>query len=474
MPETAVTSDVIERFKSAIGAAGVIDDASDMAAYLVDERKLFRGKAPLVLRPASTEEVATVVSICAGSGIGVVPQGGNTGLCGGSVPDESGKQVVLSLARMNRIRELDPVNYTLTAEAGCVLADIQGAAREADRLFPLSLAAEGSCQIGGNLSTNAGGIAVLRYGNARELVLGLEVVLPEGKIWNGLRRLRKDNTGYDLKQLFLGAEGTLGVITAAVLKLFPLPKETCTALIAFRDPSAATELLAKLREASGDAVTSFEYIHRQCMDLVIRHMPGQNDPFDHRYQHYALVELSASRSGAGLDQILESVCAEGFENGALLDAVIASSESQRQQLWSIRESIPEAQNHAGACIKHDVSVPISSVPEFLGRGTKLLTDAYHEAQVIAFGHMGDGNIHFNLQQPEGEDPNAFMKEAPRITKAVHDLAIEFEGSFSAEHGIGVLKRKDLYGYKSDVEIEMMKSLKKALDPKGIMNPGKVI
>ncbi len=468
------TAEVIERFKSAIGAAGVVDGASDMAAYLTDERRLFNGKASAVLRPASTEEVAKIVSICAENGVGIVPQGGNTGLCGGSVPDDSGTQVVLSLSRMNRIRDLDPVNYTLTAEAGCVLADIQSAAREADRFFPLSLAAEGSCQIGGNLSTNAGGITVLRYGNAKELVLGLEVVLPDGKIWNGLRRLRKDNTGYDMKQVFLGSEGTLGIITAAVLKLFPLPKETCTAMISFRDPAAATELLSKLRETSGDTVTSFEYIHRQCMDLVIRHMPGQTDPFDHRYDHYALVELSASRAEAGLDQILESVCAEGFESGALLDAVVASSESQRQQLWALREAIPEAQKHAGVCIKHDVSVPVSRVPEFLERGTKLLNDCYHEAPVIAFGHMGDGNIHFNLQQPEGEDPDVFMKEAPRITKLVHDLAIEFEGSFSAEHGIGALKRKDLYGYKSDVEIAMMKSLKQALDPKGIMNPGKVI
>jgi D-lactate dehydrogenase (cytochrome) len=474
MLKTPVTSDVIERLKSAIGVAAVLDDDADMADYLVDERRLFSGKASAVLRPASTEAVAKIVSICAESNIGIVPQGGNTGLCGGSVPDHSGRQVLLSLSRMNRIRDLDPVNYTLTAEAGCVLEEIQRAAREADRLFPLSLAAEGSCQIGGNLSTNAGGISVLRYGNARELVLGLEVVLPNGKIWNGLRRLRKDNTGYDLKQIFLGAEGTLGIITAAVLKLFPSPRETCTAMIAFRDTAAATELMARLREASGETVTSFEYIHRQCMDLVIRYMHGHVDPFDHRYEHYALVELSASRSGAGLDQILESVCVRGFESGTLLDAVVASSESQRQLLWAIRESIPEAQKHAGVCIKHDVSVPVSKVPEFLERGTKLLTDAYHEAQVIAFGHMGDGNIHFNLQQPEGEDSNAFMKEAPRITKAVHDLAIEFEGSFSAEHGIGVLKRKDLYGYKSEVEIEMMKSLKGALDPKGIMNPGKVI
>ncbi len=469
-----MTSDVIDRFKAEIGAGSVVDDASDMAGYLVDERKLFNGKALAVVRPASTEEVAKIVSICAEAGIGIVPQGGNTGLCGGSVPDQSGGQVLLSLSRMNRIRDLDPVNYTLTAEAGCVLADVQDAAREAGRLFPLSLAAEGSCQIGGNLSTNAGGITVLRYGNAKELVLGLEVVLPDGKIWNGLRRLRKDNTGYDLKQIFLGSEGTLGIITAAVLKLFPLPRETCTALIAFRDPAAATELLAKLREVSSDTVTSFEYIHRQCLDLVIRHMHGQTDPFDHRYEHYALVELSASRTGAGLDQILESVCKEGFENGALLDAVIASSESQRQQLWALRELIPEAQKHAGVCIKHDVAVPVSKVPEFLERGTKLLTEAYHEAQVIAFGHMGDGNIHFNLQQPEGEDPDVFMEKAPRITTLVHDLAVEFEGSFSAEHGIGALKRKDLYGYKSEVEIEIMQLLKNALDPKGIMNPGKVI
>ena len=474
MSDTAVAPDVIERLKSAVGAGGAIEDPAEMAGFLVDERRLFHGKAPIVLRPASTEEVAKIVSICAEKGIGIVPQGGNTGLCGGSVPDDSGAQVVLSLSRMNRIRELDPVNYTLTAEAGCVLADIQGAAKEADRFFPLSLAAEGSCQIGGNLSTNAGGITVLRYGNAKDLVLGLEVVLPDGKIWKGLRGLRKDNTGYDLKQIFLGSEGTLGIITAAVLKLFPLPKETCTAMIAFRDQASATELLAKLREVSGDTVTSFEYIHRQCMDLVIRHLQGFVDPFDYRYEHYALVELSASRSGAGLDEILESVCAEGFEDGSLLDAVVASSEAQRQQLWNMREAIPEAQKHAGACIKHDVSVPVSRVPEFLERGTRLLNDAYPEAPVIAFGHMGDGNIHFNLQQPEGENPDDFMREAPRITKAVHDLAMEFGGSFSAEHGIGALKRRDLYGYKSEVEIAMMKSLKKALDPKGIMNPGKVI
>ena len=474
MSETGISSETIQRLKSAVGSAGCVDSAADMAAYLRDERRLFQGRSPLVLKPASTDEVSKLVAICAAAGIGIVPQGGNTSLCGGSVPDESGTQILISLSRMNRIRDIDPVNYTLTAEAGCVLANIQAAAREADRLFPLRLAAEGSCQIGGNLSTNAGGIAVLKYGNARDLVLGLEVVLADGEVWNGLRRLRKDNTGYDLKQMFLGAEGTLGIITAAVLKLFPVPKETCTAMIALRDTESATTLLARLREESGDAVSSFEYIHRNCLDLVFRHMEGIGDPFDHRYVHYALVELSASRKGAALDGVLEAVFSAGTESGELLDAVVASSESQRLQLWGLREAIPEVQKHAGVCIKHDVSVSVSRVPEFLENGTRLLVEAFPEAQVIAFGHVGDGNIHFNLQQPEGDDPQAFLRQAPRVTRLVHDLAVSLDGSFSAEHGIGVLKREDLHGYKSDTEIALMRSLKRALDPHGIMNPGKVI
>jgi FAD/FMN-containing dehydrogenase len=474
VPVTSISSESIGKLKSAVGPAGFIDDEAEMSGYLRDERGFYQGKTPLVLRPASATEVSAIVGICAAAGIGVVPQGGNTGLCGGSVPDESGSQILISLSRMNRIRDVDPVNYTITVEAGCVLADIQSAAREADRLFPLSLAAEGSCQIGGNLSTNAGGTQVLRYGNARDLVLGLEVVLPSGEIWNGLKRLRKDNTGYDLKQLFLGAEGTLGVITAAVLKLYPLPRETCTAMIAFRDAASATALLAGLREASGDAVTSFEYIHRQCLDLVFRHLQGFQDPFDHRYEHYALVELAASRTEAGLDEVLQSVCAGGLESGELLDAVLASSESQRGQLWGLREAIPEAQKHAGVCIKHDVSVPVSRVPEFLEKGTRLLNESMPEAPVIAFGHVGDGNIHFNLQQPEGDDPDAFRGQAPGVTKKIHDLAAELEGSFSAEHGIGRLKRDDLYDYKSGIDLELMRALKGAIDPKGIMNPGKVI
>ena len=474
MPATTIDTETLDRLKTVVGPSGFIDDVAEMEGYLRDERRFYRGKTPLVLRPSSTGEVSSIVRICAEAGIAIVPQGGNTGLCGGSVPDESGSQILLSLSRMRKIREVDAVNYTLTAEAGCVLADIQAAAREAGRLFPLSLAAEGSCQIGGNLSTNAGGTQVLRYGNAKELVLGLEVVLPNGEVWNGLRRLRKDNTGYDLKQLFLGSEGTLGIITAAVLKLFPLPKESCTALLAARDPAAATALLSRLRDASGDVVTSYEYIHRQCLDLVFRHMQGFVDPFDHRYEHYVLVELCASRSGAGLDEVLESVCGEALESGEVLDAVVSTSEAQRQQLWGLREAIPEAQKHAGVCIKHDVSVSVSRVPEFLEKGTRLLNDAMPEAPVIAFGHMGDGNVHFNLQQAEGDDPEEFLSHAPRITKMIHDLAAELEGSFSAEHGIGKLKRDDLYGYKSEVELELMRALKGALDPMGIMNPGKVI
>ncbi|MDX1512374.1 MAG: FAD-binding oxidoreductase [Gammaproteobacteria bacterium] len=474
MPATTIDTETLDRLKTVVGPSGFIDDVAEMEGYLRDERRFYRGKTPLVLRPSSTGEVSSIVRICAEAGIAIVPQGGNTGLCGGSVPDESGSQILLSLSRMRKIREVDAVNYTLTAEAGCVLADIQAAAREAGRLFPLSLAAEGSCQIGGNLSTNAGGTQVLRYGNAKELVLGLEVVLPNGEVWNGLRRLRKDNTGYDLKQLFLGSEGTLGIITAAVLKLFPLPKESCTALLAARDPAAATALLSRLRDASGDVVTSYEYIHRQCLDLVFRHMQGFVDPFDHRYEHYVLAELSASRSGAGLDEVLESVCGEALESGEVLDAVVSTSEAQRQQLWGLREAIPEAQKHAGVCIKHDVSVSVSRVPEFLEKGTRLLNDAMPEAPVIAFGHMGDGNVHFNLQQAEGDDPEEFLSHAPRITKMIHDLAAELEGSFSAEHGIGKLKRDDLYGYKSEVELELMRALKGALDPMGIMNPGKVI
>jgi FAD/FMN-containing dehydrogenase len=405
--------------------------------------------------------------------IGVVPQGGNTGLVGGSVPGESGGEVVISLARMNTVRDVDAINYTMTVEAGCVLAEVQNAAREADRLFPLSLAAEGSCQIGGNLSTNAGGTAVLRYGNAKDLVLGLEVVLPSGDVWNGLRRLRKDNAGYDLKQLFLGAEGSLGVVTAAVLKLFPLPADSATALVAMPEVEAAPRLLARLREASGDTITTFEYMHRACLDILVTYT-DLGDPFDEVYQHYALVELTSSRRDAGLRPLLEGALESAFDDGIAVNAVIASSGAQAERLWRMRETLPEAQKNLGVGIKHDVSVPVSRVPEFIVRATKYCEDAIEGARVVSFGHIGDGNVHFNLMQPEDADVAAFLARGAEITTRVHDIAAELDGSFSAEHGIGVLKKHELERYKSPVELNLMRALKHTLDPHNIMNPGKVV
>jgi FAD/FMN-containing dehydrogenase len=474
MPAKAIPQRVIETLKAAVGTKGWIDAEAEKAPYLVDARALYRGRTPLVLRPASTQEVAAIVRICAEAEVGIVPQGGNTGYVGGSVPGEDGTEVLVCLGRMNRVRAVDPIDYTITVEAGCILAEVQQAAAATGRLFPLSLAAEGTCQIGGNLSTNAGGTAVVRYGNARDLVLGLEVVLPDGTIWDGLRRLRKDNRGYDLKQLFLGAEGTLGIITAAVLKLFAQPNERCTALVATANPAAATRLLARFREASGDAVTSFEYLHKVCLDLVLEHLPGRTDPFERSYQHYVLIELSSGARGGGLQVLAERVLAEALEADEVLDAVIAASAAQAERLWALREDIPEAQKLAGASIKHDVSVPVSRVPEFLSEATARAERAVPGVRVAPFGHLGDGNIHFNLSQPAKSEPASFLAHGARITAEVHELAAALDGSFSAEHGIGRLKREDLRRYKTPVELSLMIALKQALDPKGIMNPGKVL
>lgn len=456
------------------GAGGLLVEESDIEPFLHDQRGKYHGKACAVGLPASTEQVSAIVRLCNQEGVSIVPQGGNTGLVGGSVPDESGRSLILSLKRMNRIRQLDARNFTLTVEAGCILQDIQEAAAESDRLFPLSLGAEGSCQIGGNISSNAGGVQVLRYGNARELVLGLEVVLADGRIWDGLRGLRKDNTGYDLKQLFIGAEGTLGIITAAVLKLYARPREITTALVAVPDPISAVELLAHLRAASGESVTSFELMCRRGLEFAEKHVEGCQIPLEHPSPWYVLVELFGGREGQSLYNTLETAFGECLEAGLLSDAVISGNESQRLKLWRLREGIVEAQKFEGASIKHDVSVPVSEVPSFIEQATATVMDMMEGARPVPFGHVGDGNIHFNVTQPEGMDPSEFLARWDEVNARVHDIVMAMGGAISAEHGIGQLKRVENMRFKAEVEIDLMRSLKKALDPNNLLNPGKVI
>jgi len=415
-----------------------------------------------------------VVRACADSRTAIVPQGGNTGLCGAATPDSSGSQIVLNLSRMNRVRAIDTRNNTMTVDAGCVLAKLQNTAEEAGRLFPLSLAAEGSCEIGGNLSTNAGGTAVLRYGNARELVLGLEVVLPSGEVWEGLRGLRKDNTGYDLKQLFIGAEGTLGVITAAVLKLFPLPKSRATAVVALQSPEKALVLLERALEACGERLTGFELFSDFCLSLVLKHFRDTTAPFRHRFPHYVLMELSDTQSGEGVRDLVESMLEAALGEKNILDAAVAQSETQARDFWKLREFISEAQAHEGPNIKHDVSIPISRIADFISATDAQLARAHTGVRMVTFGHLGDGNLHYNVSAPEGVDPDVFAGNTAVINRLVHDGVARFGGSISAEHGLGQLKRDEIQRYKSPLELELMRKLKRALDPHGIMNPGKVL
>lgn len=462
----------LDSLRAAVGDSGWTTDAATMAPYAVEERGVFRGDCAIVVWPASTEEVSHVVRLCADAKVPVTPQGGNTGLVGGGVPAGG---VVLSLKRLKRIRGLDRLNHAITVEAGCVLADVQQAAAEAGALFPLSLAAEGSCTIGGNLATNAGGVHVLRYGTMRDLVLGLEVVLPDGRIWDGLKGLRKDNSGYDLKHLFVGAEGTLGVITAATLKLFPMLHSRAVALAALPSPRAALDLFARLRDACGETLTAFEFSGRNPLEFVLRHIPGVRDPFAAPHAWYALMELASPRDeGTGLRRALESVLESAAEGGIVADAVIAQSEPQADALWKLRESMSEAQKPEGGSIKHDVSVPLSRVPEFIERATAAVEAAMPAARVCPFGHMGDGNVHFNVSQPVGMDRARFLDHWERFNRTIHDLVQELGGSFSAEHGVGKLKLKDMDRYKEDVELDLMRAVKTALDPLGIMNPGKVL
>ena len=464
----------IEEIQAIVGPAGLITLPQEVAPYASDWRKRYVGKPAAVVKPASTAEVAEVVRACAESRTAIVPQGGNTGLCGAATPDASGTQIVLNLSRMNRVHAIDTRNNTMTVEAGCVLANLQNTAEEAGRLFPLSLAAEGSCEIGGNLSTNAGGTAVLRYGNARELVLGLEVVLPSGEVWDGLRGLRKDNTGYDLKQLFIGAEGTLGVITAAVLKLFPLPKSHATAVVALETPEKAVALLERALGACGERLTGFELFSDFCLSLVLKHFRDTAAPFPRRFPHYVLMELSDTQSGEGVRVLVESMLEAALEERNILDAAVAQSETQSRAFWSLREFISEAQAHEGPNIKHDVSIPISRISEFIATTDAELERAYGGLRMVTFGHLGDGNLHYNVSAPEGVAPGVFVMHTAAINRIVHDSVARLGGSISAEHGLGQLKRDEIQRYKSPLELELMRKLKCALDPQGIMNPGKVL
>ncbi len=464
---------LIRTLADLLGADQVLTSAADMSAYLADWRGRYRGAATCVVRPASTAAVAAVVRACAEAAMPIVPQGGNTGLCGAATPAGDGHAVVVSLTRLNRVRQIDTANNTMTVEAGCVLATLQAAAAQAGRLFPLSLAAEGSCQIGGNLSTNAGGVQVLRYGNARDLTLGLEVVLASGEIWDGLRGLRKDNTGYDLKHLFIGAEGTLGIITAAVLKLFPLPRANATAWLAIASPAAAVRLLADLQARFASTLTACELVSDVALGLVRQHIPGPHPALSASPWHL-LIELSAGGEESELREALGALLAEALASGTISDAVLAQSGEQARRLWAMRESIGEAQRIDGLSIKHDVSVPISRIPEFVERADQALTEAFPGLRIVAFGHIGDGNLHYNQSQAAAGLNAAFLAAQPTVNRIVHDLVDELGGSISAEHGIGQLKRDALRRYKSPVEIEMMRAIKHVLDPQGLMNPGKVL
>jgi len=465
--------ELIGQLSAVVGEDHVLQRAEEMAPHLTDWRGRYHGAARCLVRPASTEEVAGVVRVCAAAGVPMVPKGGNTSLCGAGIPDLSGNAVMISLSRLNRIRAIDRANNTITVEAGCLLKTVQDAAFEAGRYFPLSLAAEGSCQIGGNLSTNAGGVRVLRYGNIREFTLGLEAVLPNGEVWDGLRGLRKDNTGYDLKQLFIGAEGTLGIITAAVLKLFPQPRAIATAWLAIESPSVAVQLLGELQSAFGTALTACELVSELSLNLVFKHIEGAQPPLS-ASPWYLLVELSApdgeSELNAGLERFLETA----FDNGTVSDAVIAQNIEQTHKLWALRENISEAEKKEGISIKHDISLPISRLAEFVDAADVALTAAFPGVRIVAFGHVGDGNLHYNQSMPDKAANAEFIPRQPEVNRLVYDLVTRFGGSISAEHGIGQLKRRELATYRSAVEINMMRTIKQALDPNGIMNPGKVL
>ncbi|MBK1670009.1 hydroxyacid dehydrogenase [Rhodovibrio sodomensis] len=474
MAQPSLQPEILSRLREVLEPRHIVTDADELAPRLIDWRRKYTGAAQALVKPGTTAEVAAVVRACADTGTPIVPQGGHTGLVGGSTPDLDGRAVILSSERLTRIRDVDPLNNTMTVEAGCILQTLQAAAARHDRLFPLSLAAEGTCRIGGNLATNAGGLNVLRYGNARDQVLGLEVVLPDGRVWDGLRTLRKDNTGYDLKQLFVGSEGTLGIITAATLKLQPQPLETATAVCAVRDLDAALALLGRCQQATAQSLTSFELIPRLGIQLSLQHVAGSVDPLDRAYDWYVLVEAKGGHGDGGLKAALESALMQAYEDGLVLDAAPAESAGQAQAFWHLREAVVEAQRHEGGSIKHDIAVPVSSVPAFLAEATARVHELVPGVRPVPFGHLGDGNLHFNLTQPKGADTQAFLARWDEVNAAVHDIVASYRGSISAEHGIGQMKVAENARFKPPIELELMRTLKRSLDPQNIMNPGKVI
>ncbi len=469
-----LSENLIARFAEIVGGTNALTRAEDQAAYLREWRDRYTGATPVVLRPGSTDEVSRILALAHAENIAIVPQGGNTGLVGGQIPSGEGNEIVLSLGRLKAIRDVDAIGGTMIVEAGVTLAEAQDAAKGAGRLFPLSLASEGSAQIGGVLATNAGGTAVLAYGNARSLTLGLEAVLADGRVWQGLRRLKKDNTGYDLRDLLIGSEGTLGVITAACVKLYPAPAERETAIVAFETPEAALKLFRRAESEAGQSLTAFEFWAHRAQEFALKYIPYVRDPFTDAYPWYALIELSHGGKGTRVANAIEPLLTSAHAQGLIRDAAISRSLRQAEDFWRLREAFSEAQKGAGGSIKHDISVPVARIPEFLQRAAKVVESICPGAQPVPFGHFGDGNLHYNVTQPKGMDKARYLALWDTMTDAIFKLVTELGGSISAEHGIGQMKRDVLTRYKSEVEIDMMRAIKTALDPKGILNPGKVL
>ncbi|MBH0236251.1 FAD-binding oxidoreductase [Methylobrevis albus] len=473
LPSDAVSRDLVARFAALVGPRHALTDPADIAPYLVEWRDLYRGVTPVVLRPGSVAEVAAILKLAHETGTPIIPQSGNTGLVGGQTPDCSGREVLLSLTRLDKVRTVDAEGGTMTVEAGVTLQAVHDAAEAAGWLFPLTLASQGSCRIGGNIATNAGGTAVLAYGNMRELVMGLEVVLADGRVWNGLRRLRKDNAGYDLKQLFIGAEGTLGIVTAAVLKLVARPARTAVAFAGLDSAQAALGLLERARRRAGPALTGFELLPRRGLEFTVRHLPGARDPLADPHAWYALLELSGGQE-ADPQAMLEEILSDALEAEVAADAALAQSEAQAADFWRLRHGMSEVQKHEGGSIKHDISVPVAEVPAFLDEAIAAVEALVPGCRPVPFGHMGDGNIHFNVSQPVGADKVAYLAGWDAMNAVVHAIVARYDGSVAAEHGVGRLKRALLADVKDPVEMELMRTLKRALDPKGILNPGRVV